>query len=102
MLTATDYKKKKTRCRLAKNRAYKRRIRSLYNGSASDAIVPVSKTGQQNPENPLDITYYKRRQTNHCKTSAKKYFKNYSNRVIRRRCDETFTGCNYKKLVEVH
>lgn len=101
-LTATDYKKKDARKHRKKEEKYKSHLKSLHSSSNGYSSYPVSKTGEICPENPKDIAYYRRcYRANHCQTSCNKYFKRYSNKIIRKYQKGVSGKSGYKKLFDL-
>lgn len=103
VLTATDYRKKSMRKRRNVDRKHKNHLKALWaaNNEYPASVMPMDKT-RHHTEIPENITHYERYyRANHARTSCNRYFKKYSNKVVRRYNKGISGKTGYKKVFDL-
>lgn len=106
-LTATDYKKLKKRKRIGYATRYKLHLKFLSDDCGCSLVDPMDRDGNYiwrskfyGERSNKDIAYYKR-QYHSCRRSNRyKFYKKYSNRIVRRYKSDLKNGGNYRRCFD--
>lgn len=92
-------KRKNNRERDEKHKKHIKHLAQTYPYFPPPAM-PIDKDGHWNFDDPVGTIYYKKNYRGNHKGSRYKFYKKYSNRVVRRHKGEIGNGCAYKKYFD--
>lgn len=96
------YRKQRRRNKRNRDSKYKNHIKFLSQTIQyyPSPAMPVNKYGNWNFEDPVGTVYYHRIYKGNHKRNRYKFYKKYSNRIVRRYKGEISNGCAYKKIYD--
>ncbi len=94
--------KKKRRNKGERDLKYKKHVKFLAQTISyyPPPAMPVDENGEWNFDDPVGTVYYRRTYKGNHKKNRYKFYKNYSNRIVRRYRGEVGNGCAYKRCFD--